>query len=57
MFAGHDNGELHSYANITKGNPIPAELAKTLRHGYYACVSYTDAQVGRLLDALDRAAR
>ena len=53
-FAGHDNGELHSYANIPKDNPIPTDLAKTLRHGYYACVSYTDAQVGRLLDALDR---
>jgi len=53
-FAGHVNGELHSYTNIPNGNPIPADLAKTLRHGYYACVSYTDAQVGRLLDALER---
>jgi arylsulfatase A-like enzyme len=25
-----------------------------LRHGYYACVSYVDAQVGRVLDALRR---
>lgn len=54
VFAGHDNGELHSYANCPPGNPIPAEFAKTLRHGYYACVSFTDAQVGRLLDALDK---
>ncbi len=53
-FAGHNNGELHSYANVPKGDPIPAEFAKTLRHGYYACVSYTDAQVGRLLDALEK---
>ncbi len=53
-FAGHNNGELHSYANCPPGNPIPADFAKTLRHGYYACVSYTDAQVGRLLDALDK---
>ncbi len=53
-FAGHNNGELHSYANIPAGNPIPAEMAKTLRHGYYACISYTDAQVGRLLDALEK---
>jgi iduronate 2-sulfatase len=53
-FAGHDNGELHSYSNIPAGNPIPSDLARTLRHGYYACISYTDAQVGRLLDALQR---
>jgi iduronate 2-sulfatase len=53
-FAGHDNGELHAYSNVPKGNPIPEDFACTLRHGYYACISYTDAQVGRLLDALDQ---
>ena len=53
-FAGHDNGELHSYSNVPNGNPIPSAFAKTLRHGYYACISYTDAQVGRLLDALQK---
>lgn len=54
IFAGHDNGELHSYSNVPAGNPIPADFAKKLRHGYYACISYTDAQVGRLLDALQK---
>ena len=53
-FAGHDNGELHAYVGVPKGNPLPADFAKKLRHGYYACISYTDAQIGRLLDALDR---
>jgi len=53
-FAGHTNGELHNYPGVPEGEPIPADFARTLRHGYYACVSYTDAQVGRLLDALDR---
>jgi iduronate 2-sulfatase len=53
-FAGHVNGELHSYEGVPKDNPIPEDFAKTLRHGYYACVSYTDAQIGRLLDALDK---
>jgi len=52
-FVGHTNGELHNYVGVPKENPIPADFAKTLRHGYYACISYTDAQVGRLLDALD----
>jgi choline-sulfatase len=53
-FAGHDNGELHQYDGIPAGNPIPTDVARTLRHGYYACVSYADAQIGRLLDALER---
>ena len=53
-FAGHNNSELHNYPGVPTENPIPDEFAKTLRHGYYACISYTDAQVGRLLDALDK---
>ncbi|NDB76848.1 MAG: DUF229 domain-containing protein, partial [Verrucomicrobia bacterium] len=53
-FAGHNNSELHNYIGVPKENPIPADFAKQLRHGYYACISYTDAQVGRMLDALDR---
>lgn len=53
-WVGHTNGELHSYANVPKGNPIPADFAKQLRHGYYACISFTDAQIGRLLDALEK---
>ncbi len=33
--------------------PIEGELARTLVHGYFAAVSYTDALVGRVLDELD----
>lgn len=29
------------------------EIAHLLTHGYYACVSYIDAQIGKLLDTLD----
>jgi iduronate 2-sulfatase len=53
-FAGHNNSELHNYLGVPKENPIPADFAKTLRHGYYACISYTDAQIGKLLDALEK---
>ena len=36
------------------GTSQPDSIARSLIHGYYACVSYIDAQVGRLLDALER---
>lgn len=42
------------YCGIPKEGPLSDELARTLMHGYYACVSYTDAMIGKLLDALDR---
>lgn len=33
---------------------VGAENAKDLKHAYYACVSYIDAQVGKILDELQR---
>lgn len=53
-YATTDWGELRSYCGIPKKGPCSDELARELIHGYYACVSYTDAMVGRLLDELDR---
>lgn len=47
-------GELRNYAGIPKKGACPEDLARKLIHGYYACVSYIDAQVGRLVDELDR---
>ena len=32
---------------------LKEDFAKQLIHGYYACVSYTDAQIGKVLDTLD----
>ena len=46
-------GELRNYHGIPEGS-IPDDLARQLKHGYYAAISYTDAQVGKLLDELDR---
>ena len=37
---------------MPKDENVSAEQRFHLRHGYYACVSYIDQQVGRLLDAL-----
>ncbi|MEL7120966.1 MAG: sulfatase [Bacteroidota bacterium] len=46
-------GELRNYSNIPKGNtPLSDSLEMKLKHGYYACVSYTDAQIGRLMAQL-----
>ncbi|MCH7920099.1 MAG: sulfatase [Planctomycetes bacterium] len=49
----HSSGELRAYASIPPKGPVARETARQLIHGYYACVSFIDAQVGRLLDALD----
>jgi arylsulfatase A-like enzyme len=46
-------GELRSYHGVPTGS-IPDDLARRLKHGYFAAISYMDAQVGRLLDELDR---
>ena len=47
-------GELEGYRDIPDDGRIPPEKVAELRHGYYACVSYIDAQIGRLLDELER---
>ncbi|QDS98823.1 sulfatase [Adhaeretor mobilis] len=49
-----DHLELGGYRDIPKDENVTIEQARRLRHGYYACVSYADAQVGKLLDALKR---
>ncbi len=46
--------ELRAREGIPKIGPVPDDTARTLIHGYYACTSYIDAQIGRLLDELDR---
>jgi iduronate 2-sulfatase len=51
-FAAGD--EVRSYANAPKGQHIPDDYARQLKHGYFAAVSYMDAQVGRVLAELDR---
>lgn len=45
--------ELEGYQDVPDEATIPLEKVRELRHGYYACVSFTDAQIGRLLDELE----
>jgi len=51
----HASFELRTRHGIPKKGPIGPELAQTLLHGYYACVSYVDAQIGLMLEALEEA--
>ena len=46
-------GELRSYKDIPESS-IPDDLARQLKHGYYAAISYMDAQLGKVLDELER---
>ena len=47
-------GELRGYTNIPSDGEVTEDLARQLVHGYCACVSYMDAQVGRVLSELKR---
>jgi arylsulfatase A-like enzyme len=45
-------GELRSYADTPEKGPVSDEQARELIRAYYAASSYTDAQIGRILDEL-----
>lgn len=53
-YAGKTLGELNQYKPIPQNPPLTPETVRTLIHGYYAALSYMDAQVGRVIDELDR---
>ncbi len=50
----HNFGELRSYSFIPGEGRLNDSLARTLIHGYYACVSYVDHLIGLILDELDK---
>nr|WP_319509482.1 sulfatase [uncultured Draconibacterium sp.] len=52
--AFHKYGELRKYVGIAKKGHLSDDLAKELIHGYYACVSYVDAQIGLVLEELEK---
>lgn len=51
----HASFELRTRAGIPKFGPLGPELSRTLKHAYLACVSYIDAQIGRVLQTLEQA--
>ena len=51
--AMHNFGELRAYTDIPPTGQVTGEMALKLIQGYYACVSYTDALIGKVLKALE----
>ena len=47
--------EMRAYSGIPKSGLVSDSLAKTLIHGYYATVSYSDALIGDIVSALKAA--
>lgn len=54
-FAYHTFGELRSYSDIPSNfnDDIDEAKQRELIHGYYACVAFIDAQIGKILETLE----
>ena len=50
----HGSGEMFGNYKHPEDARTNAAYHRKLRHAYYACVSYADAQVGKVLDELER---
>jgi len=44
--------EAREYSGVPQEGPVSAATQKELFHGYLACVSYIDAQIGKIIDRL-----
>ncbi len=53
-YAGKVGGEIVNYDPLSVENLRDEATQRTLLHAYYACISFMDAQLGRVLDELDR---
>ncbi len=51
----HASFELRTRAGIPKVGPLGPELSRTLKHAYLASTSYVDAQIGKMVAALEDA--
>jgi len=54
-FAVKRRAEIDQFIPVPEnGEPFSEDLKRNLIHGYYASISYMDAQLGRVIDELDR---
>lgn len=59
-YSYHNSLEVKGYSDIPPFESyqdtkhLDKETQKRLLHAYYACISYTDAQVGKVIDALEK---
>lgn len=49
----HNYQELREYTDVPDEGPMEKDFMRKLIHGYYASVSYVDAQVGKVLKELE----
>ena len=50
----HASFELRTRHGIPKSGPLNNSLSRELLHAYYACISYVDAQIGRIIAAIEK---
>lgn len=51
--AFHASQELRGYRDVPAKGSIPSDKEQEIRQGYYASISYVDAQIGKVLHHLD----
>lgn len=50
--AFHHWQELRGYKDVPNQGPVRSSLMDSLRRAYYACITFVDAQIGKILDEL-----
>lgn len=53
-FSWHNSVELRGYSDIPDFGPIDATISRELIKGYYTSVTFTDTQIGKVLNELHR---
>lgn len=51
--AMHESREIRGYGTTPQDRPFTDDEIRHYRHGYYASITFMDAQIGKILDALE----